>query len=223
MICIGFMLPFVVSQAAAKEPTAKQILERASRNYDAVRDYIVDARLTIQSPSIHIPETQVKIYFKKPDKLHVESRDGFAVLPKQGVIVGSPLRGLADGSALSLAGSEKTLGRDCCVIKVTSQQEGRVVQSTVWIDKRDWLVRQIQANPEWGPSIKVKLWYSKVAGRYWLPATTTAQISLPPIPGGESGNEAKSAQPMVVTIKFANYKVNAGLDDKIFQKHEGSR
>ena len=217
------VLVLAANLACAEQPTAKQILQNAGRHYDVVWDYTVDAKLTVESPSIHVREMPIKIYFKKPDKLHVESRDGFAVLPRQGVIVGNPLRELMAGSRLSVERSERALGKDCHVIRGTSEREGDAVQSTVWIDKKDWLTRQIHSNPERGPSIKVKLWYSRVAKRYWLPTMTAAQISLPPLPGSDPEGKKRSGQPTTVTITFANYRVNVGLDDEIFQEPEGSK
>ena len=203
--------------AGAAKLTARQVLEKAAKHYEVIMDYTADARVTVESPSIHMPEMLAKIYYKKPDKLHLESKDGFAMLPKQGVVFGNPFRDLVSGSDLSLARSEHVLGRDCYVIKGSFRREERTVESTVWIDKKDWLVRQIHSNPEWGPSVKVKLWYNRVARRYWLPAATAAQVSLPPFPGAEPENKAKSDQPTIVTIKLANYRVNTGLSDKIFE------
>lgn len=219
----ALVLLLYATSAHAAQPTAKQILEKAAVHYDAIKDYTADARLTVESPSVHVPEMQVKMYYKRPDKLHVESKDGFAVLPRQGLIVGNPLRELMAGFELSLDRSERVLNNDCYVIKSSFQREGRAVQSTVWIDKKHWLVRQMHANPEWGPSVKVKLWYTRVGLRYWLPSTTAAQISLPPLPGAEAESESKPGEPTIVTIKFADYQVNTGLSDKIFEKQERGR
>ena len=209
-----------VNSAMAEQPSAKDILEKAAKHYEAVKDYVVDAKLTLESPSVHVPEMLVRIYFKKPNKVHIESRDGFALLPKQGIVMGNPLRDLMAGAELSPVESGRAMGHDCHIIRATIKQEGRMAQSTVWIDKKDYLVRQIHMNPDWGPTVKVKLWYTKAAGKYWLPNMTTAQVTLPPIRGAEPPDERKAEQPTVVTIKFSNYRVNTGLSDKIFEDKE---
>ncbi|HUV03708.1 MAG TPA: hypothetical protein VMX94_01220 [Armatimonadota bacterium] len=206
--------------AGAAKLTARQVLEKAAAHYEAIEDYTADARVTVESPSIHMPEMLAKIYYKKPDKLHLESKDGFAMLPRQGLVLGNPFRDLINGLELSLARSERVLAKDCYVIKGSFRREGRIVESSVWIDKKDWLVRQIHSNPEWGPSVKVKLWYTRVARRYWLPSTTAAQVSIPPFPGAEPEKKAEPDQPTIITIKFANYRVNIGLSDTIFEKEE---
>jgi outer membrane lipoprotein-sorting protein len=68
-----------VSAHASVAASARQIVERSSRNYDLVSDYTVNARLTVKAPNIHMPETNVVIYFKKPDKVHMECKEGFAM------------------------------------------------------------------------------------------------------------------------------------------------
>lgn len=219
VLCLG-----VTAAAASKDLTARQILERAARHYDVVNDYTVNARLTVESPSVHVPEMPVKIYYKKPDKLHVESEDGFAMLPRQGVVLGNPIRDFMSGADISLAGSEKVLGHDCYVVRGSYTRDGRAVQSAVWVDKKQFLVRQIHANPEWGPSIKIKLWYTRVALRYWMPSTSVAQVSLPPLPdesSEQSAGRTQKGQPTMITLKFSDYRVNKGLNDKIFKQERG--
>jgi len=216
-------LLLAVTPAGASKLTAKEILKKAGRHYDVIKDYVADAKVTVESPSLHVPEMRAKIYYKKPDKLHLESQDGFAVLPREGALVGNPLRELMASPDLTIGPAERVLDSDCHVIKGSFQRENRDVQSTVWIDKKNWLVRQLHGNPEWGPSAKVKIWYARVAGRYWLPAKTVAQLSLPPLPGEEPEAKSEPKQQTIVIVEFTNYRVNIGLDDKIFQEPEGSK
>lgn len=204
-------------------PTAKAVLVRASAQYDAVRDYVVDAKLTAESPSTHVPEMKIKIYYKQPNKVHVESKDGFAMFPRHGAIVGNPLRDMVGGTDLVIQRSERVLGADCYLIKGSFKREGYSAQASVWIEKAKHLVRQVAVNPEWGPSVSAKLWYTRVGGRYWLPSTTVATVSTPPIPNEDAESDKQPFVPMTVRLRFANYRVNTGLDDKIFRKPEGSK
>lgn len=205
--------------AGAASLTPRQIVEKAAVPYDLINNYIVDARLTVKSQSMHVPQMDVRIYFKKPSKVHIESRDGFAVVPKQGLILGNPLRDYLNGYDLSLAGTAKVAGRDCYAIKASFEKDGRNMQSTVWIDKVDFLPRQIWTNPEWGSSMKVSVTYTRVQNRYWLPAFTTAEISLPPMTGRPGDRfSMKAGSPTRVTIRFSNYRVNTGISDEIFKK-----
>lgn len=211
MLCASLL---VVGAVHAAQPDARQILARASRHYDAVRDYTVDARIAFNSPAVHVPQMDMKIYFKAPDKLHVESTDGFAMFPKQGVIFGNPVRELRKGTELSMR-SDRLRGVDCYVIRSNFLKKGQTTQSTVWIDKKDSLVRQISTNPNEGPEAQVRMEYSRVNGKYWLPSKTLATVSLPRVPGAKPGPST------TVTFNFANYQVNKGLSDKIFKVQGG--
>lgn len=209
--------------ASAAQPTAKAILKNAGKHYDAIRDYTANIKMSVDSPSMQMPEMLVKMYYKKPDKLHMESRDGFALVPKQGLLTGNPLDEFFGNSDVSLAPKQRVLNSDCYVLKSVQKKDDVLVRSTAWIDGKSWLVRQLHVVPEQGPVMKVKIWYTRVDGKYWLPATTSAQVSLPPFPGARPEDSRKPDKPTIITMKFSDYRVNRGISDKIFQKQEGSK
>ncbi len=221
IVIIAVLFPAVGARAATSM-TPKAIFARAGLNYDAVNDYIANAQITVESPQVHVPDMQVKIYFKRPDKIHLESKDGFAMLPRQGAVTGNPLKEITGATDLILIRSEKALGDDCYVVQGTIKKNDRSDEMTVWIDKTNFLVRQIAGNPEWGPSIFVKLWYMRVSNRYWMPKMTTAKISIPPMPSQRFEDKDKPGGPTIVALKFTGYRVNTGLSDKLFEKQKGS-
>lgn len=220
LLGISLIIMLSANPAPAGKLNAKQVLERSSRHYELIKDYSVDAVIAYDSPVMHVPEMKVKIYYKKPDKLNVESKDGLALLPRKGVVAGNPLKDLLACTDLSIEKSERLSGLDCYVIKGTLTQDEREIQTLVWIDKKQWLVRKMAANPSNGPSVNVDLKYKRFDNRYWLPVSTKAKISLPPMPGGNK--DAKPGKPTVVTAEFSNYRINTNLNDKIFRKHGGS-
>lgn len=213
----------LVAGSVRADLSAKQIVTKAGANYGLVNDYTVDAKLSVESPQMHVPEMLVRIFFKKPNKLHVDSRDGFAMLPRQGAIVGNPLKDMLSISDFSAVRSQRVLGDDCYVVTGTVQKEDRSTETTVWIDKKNFLVRQMATNPEWGPSISAKLWYTRVGARYWLPSRTSAKISIPPLPDEKFDAKKPPGGPTIVTLVFSNYRVNTGLSDQIFKKQEGGK
>lgn len=218
-ICAAVVL--VAGGVSAKPPTAQDIVKRAADEYDRVQDYAVDARVSVRSPNMRVPETDIKIYYKKPDKLHVESKDGFAALPRQGLMAGNPLREMLKNSELSLAGTERALGRECHLVRATYRAENRTTKARIWIDRERWVVVQMYIDPDSAPSLRLSLWYSKVAGKYWMPSKSQAVIEFAAVDGRPS-KESKPAGPSTVTLQFSNYKINTGLSDKIFQKKRSS-
>ncbi|MHB0913561.1 MAG: LolA family protein [Armatimonadota bacterium] len=194
---LTILLVLLASVVFAKQMTVKDVIDKAAAHFDKVRDYTVEAKLSVEAPNLHIPEMRMKIYYKKPGKLHVESKDGFAVLPKKGVLIGNPVREfskdckftLADGEGCYLLSDEKT-------------------KTTFRIDKKNFLLTRISTQDEQG-KVGFDIEYVKVAKRYWLPEKTTARIKTP------------GRKDAVITLKFENYRVNTGLNDKIFE--EGSK
>lgn len=210
------LMLFLSAGAASSAITARQTLEKASRNYEIINDYTVDAQLNIDSPDIQIPKTKVKIYYKKPDKVHVESRDGLAILPRNGLFTGNPLKNFMSADELLITGSTIIDGRDCYVISASFIKDDRPVETKVWIDKKDWLVMRISANPGFGPSVDVSLKYSKVEGKYWLPVYTKAKLTIPPMKHGHGNFKPGPPKPSIAIIRFSNYHVNKGIKDSVF-------
>jgi outer membrane lipoprotein-sorting protein len=217
-ICILTAVILTAGAVSAKTLTAQDIVKRAADEYDRVQDYVADAKVSVSSPNVHVPQMDIKVYYKKPDKLHVESKDGFAALPKQGVMVGNPLREMLKNSELSLAGSEKALGRDCHVIKATYKNQGQATRARVYIDKERWCVVQMAVDPESGPSLRLNMWYARVGGKYWMPSKSQAVVEFPTISGERTQKVSKPSKPSTVAVLFSNYKINTGLSDKIFKK-----
>lgn len=206
------------SGVSAKPLTAQEIIKRAADEYDRVQDYTTDLKVSVSSPNVHVPEMNIRVYYKKPDKLHVDSKEGFAVLPKQGVAIGNPLREMLKNSEVSLAGSERVLQRDCHLIRLTVKKDGMTTRSRVWIDKERHVVVQMFADPNSGPSLRLTVWYARVAGKYWLPSKSLAVVEFPAV-GADSGKrKSEPSKPTRITAEFTNYKVNTGLSDSPFCK-----
>ncbi len=60
------------------------ILRKLLEKFDNVEDYQVDIKIKVDVEFIKAPESKAKIYFKQPDKIHIES-ETFALLPKDGL------------------------------------------------------------------------------------------------------------------------------------------
>ncbi|MDI6828361.1 MAG: hypothetical protein QME62_07760 [Armatimonadota bacterium] len=219
------LLIYILSciQAIAGALTARQILEKVAANYDAVMDYIVEAKVKVDSPMVHMPEMTMKIYFKKPNKLHVESKEGFVMLPKQGFLVGNPVREIMATRKLSMAGTAIVDGCKCYVIKAFHEREECKIDTTLWIDARRWLILRMNSNPDWDSSIMMKLRYTKVANKFWLPSQSHTTIIIPPSPGSQAEKKPVPEKQTVIHISFSNYQVNTGLSDKIFEGKNGKR
>ncbi len=215
-LCVLFV--FGNTSLYAANLTAKQILKNASKHYDKVNDYIADVVVSMDSPNMHIPKTKVRVYCKKPDKVHVESKDGIAILPKNGLVMGNPIAEMLKSSSLSITGSAKIYGKDCYIIHSKSKIDDMHIDSDVYIEKKNWLVMRMKSNPAYKSSVDVKINYVLVKNKYWMPSITTVNIAIPSIVHEHKGFKQGTPQLTTAVMKFSNYIINRGIKDSIFKQ-----
>ena len=85
MVSVFILLGAAGSHSAGK-PDGEQIVAAMKANYSAVSDYRVNVSLSIKGPRINIKDMAIKVYYKKPDKLHIEAKEGFAMVPQLSLI-----------------------------------------------------------------------------------------------------------------------------------------
>jgi len=70
-----------VSKLLSQTKDPDLILTRVKEAFTVIEDYEVDVHIKIDVEFLKVPEGDAKLYFKQPDKIHVES-EKFALLPK---------------------------------------------------------------------------------------------------------------------------------------------
>jgi len=222
-VCM-LVLPSPVSMptTAGGQPnlSAKEIVAKAAERFNLIKDYTVDIKVAVDGPTVHIPDMRAKLYYKQPNKLKVGSEDGFAAVPKQGLMMENAIRDMISASDLNVIGDERINGFICYVIKGTFSKGEQSPPSVVWVDKKHWLIRQIHSKPDFGEMTKINISYTRVANKYWLPKTTIAKVFYVTFPNARVEGTEKSTRPTTITVTFSNYRVNTGLKDTIFDKQE---
>jgi len=214
---IGFSQP--------KDPGA--VLNKVKAEFSKIEDYTVDVKIKVDVDFLKMPDREAKIYFKQPDKIHIQS-DGFAMLPKEGLNF-SPL-GLLNSSYSSFYVREDTLnGIVTSVIKVIPL-EGRsdVILSTLWVDTKRDLILKVESSRKPEGTFTIDLDYLKTKTGFWLPSSMVFTFSidrsiLPRRFNFDTDSDLKKtledstkAKTGKVFIDYSNYKVNTGLSDDIF-------
>jgi outer membrane lipoprotein-sorting protein len=102
-----------------------------------VSDYEARGRMTIDVSFIQAPQSDVVVYYKKPNLFKVEKKGGISILPKGGV--GINLGALLANTDYTVvpAGSAVVAGGPVKVVKLLPQDEsGDVVLMTLYIDEK---------------------------------------------------------------------------------------
>lgn len=210
-----------------KNPEA--ILEKVKTEFDKVEDYQVDVQTKIDVSFLKMPDRKATIYYKKPDKFHVDS-ENFAMLPKSGLNF-SPL-GFLNYKYTAFYEREDTIkGIPVSVIKVIPLEgSAEVILSTLWIDIKRNIILKVESSRKPQGNFTVNIDYIKISERFWLPSSILFEFSidgsgLPKRFGDnqetkkeQKKDESKKVETGKVYLTYSNYKVNIGLQDSIFEQ-----
>ena len=211
----------------SKDP--EKVLDKVKAGFDKIEDYTVDVKIKVDVDFLKMPDREAKIYYKKPDKVHIES-EGFAMLPREGLNF-SPL-GLLNSSYTSFYVREDTInGILASVIKIIPLEGGSdVILSTLWVDTNRNLIIKVESSRKPQGTFTMDLDYLKTKKGFWLPSSMvfTFSIDRSILPRkfnfDTDSDQKKNLQDPTksttgkVFIDYSNYEVNTGLSDDIFEE-----
>lgn len=225
LFCCSFVLINIVS-AQAEEA----LLKKVKAKLDKVTDYEAAGKMKLDVSFINAPESKVTIYFKKPNQFKVKKTDGISILPKGGVSIN--MATLLPGTAYQTVpgGSAVVDGVNTTVIKVIpTDEKSEVVLSTLYIDEKEAVIRKAITTTKEAGTYEVQMSYGNYA-EWGLPdkivfSFNTKDYKLPKgitfeyEKGGDKKAEEKDktkSKKGSMTITYESYKINKGIDDKVF-------
>ena len=203
-----------------------EIIERVKKKFEKIEDYEVDVHLKIDVKFLKMPETDAKLYFKQPDKIHVES-DKFALLPREGLNF-SPI-GILSGEYTALYEREDTLQNvKVSVIKmIPIGNDNDIILTTLWIDQKRDLILKVESSRKPTGTFSLEFKYGIFDGQYELPSYMEFTFTVEKMmlhrdfdENMNSGdNKTNNTSPVTgkVYLTYSNYKVNIGLPDDLFE------
>lgn len=220
-----FFLIFFLSTICfgqSKDPNV--IIKNAKETFKKVKDYSADVDVKVDVSFLKVPEMKAKIYFKQPDKTHIES-DGFAMLPKDGLYT-SPMS-LLDGDYTAIyAKDEFFQGHNTSVIKIIPlNDKGDVILATLWIDQNGNLLRKVESTTKTNGTFTIIFNYG--SNKFPLPEKieftfNTGRLKISHGPMADENNNTQKKNPGSSTgkvyITYSNYVINKGIPDSVFRK-----
>ena len=206
----------------AQTPTAAEILHTMKSQFDLVKDYTATLKVAVDMERMQIPEMLVTMYFKQPDKVHIEAKN-FAMVPRE--IAGMNPAQFIDKFDATVVETRQKEGVVVYKLRLISKPEkGKPVrESYIWVDGARWVVIHYESTPSDVRKVAVDFAYMTVDGKYTLPAKIEAHMETQQ-PADSSAEKMYSPQRLprkgTATILYSDYKVNTGLSDEIFQKKE---
>ncbi len=222
-------LAFSTLSLFAQENNPYKIIEKVEQKYNSLNDYEVEATIKVDVNILKMPLSKTTIFFKKPDKIRLKSK-GFALLPKEGLNF-LPIKFLENDFTAIFSGTT-TLGDDSVkIIKIIPNNDSTdVVLSKLWIDSKNFVIKEIESTTKKRGSYTLSLYYDKQI-EFGLPDSVIFAFNVTDIPATNSTspkeeqsdrhrNRVAFSGPLVgtVTVYYNDYKVNIGLSDEFFEE-----
>jgi len=202
-------LTLVAVASGAWAMTPMELVQKAMQVQGQVHDYTATVTVSIKAPNLQIPARTMKVYYKQPDKLHVESQ-GLVIIPRDALLMGDLSSHLEDNTQASLVGTGTLDGRPVTCVKLTPLDAGPGTgRMLVWIDIDRFLLVKTEVWDAAAKVMTITFAHTLVQSRYWMPSGIVCDLSARML---DSDGETARA-----TVNFANYRVNAGLSDDIFE------
>jgi len=221
-----FLMFFItVNEFSPQSTDPDEILDGVKEAFTKIEDYEVDIRVIIDVDFLKVPDSEAKLYFKQPNKIHVES-EKFALLPRQGLDF-SPL-GLLSGKYTALYEQEDTIRNiPTSVVKIIPLgNDGDIILSTFWVDQSRNLIIRVESTKKPTGTFTIDFTYEKYDYYYELPSKmeftfTVDRMMFPRGMDGQSddedSNDKSDSKTGKVYITYTNYEVNQGLPDELFE------
>lgn len=192
--------------------TGEQLLRQALDLRAGITDYTAEVWVTVNMPGITVPPRVATAYFKRPDKVHIESK-GVVMIPRQALLMGSLGSDLAAESLVTLIGTRTEGGVPLHCIKIIPT--GRRASSDrvlMWIRGDRYTVERLEMQAGGQRQVAVQWEHQLVGGRHWLPRRVVAKVPSRQHGGGGAAGSTEGT----VQVEFRHFKVNTGLSDKLF-------
>jgi outer membrane lipoprotein-sorting protein len=227
-IFIPFAMLLCSFAAAAQD--VNELVKKVRAKIETVNDYEASAKMKTNVSFLKVPVSDVKVYFKKPNKLKIKSEKGVSFVPKGAVSIN--LNNIIGGSNYSVldAGADKIGGTAVKVVKLLPNDDsGPVVLSTLYIDPVNAIIKKAKTTTRDNGTYELEMTYGKYTA-YGLPdkvlfTFNTKDYKLPkgvtfdfddgsnaPKPADKEKNKKGTAE-----ITFSTYTINKGVSDTVFQ------
>jgi len=221
-----FILFFSVTSGFAQDD-AMRLLQKVKAKMDRVNDYAATGKMRTDVVFIKAPVSNIRVYYKKPNRFKINRDGGISLLPKGGVSVNLNALMLTNDFTALDAGKATIAGKELRVIKLLPLQENSdVVLSTMYIDEQRLLVLKTNTTTRENGTYEMEMQFGNYAD-YGLPdkvtfTFNTKDYKLPKgitleFDDGSKQQQLPKNKKGRIEISYASYQVNKGVSDAMFK------
>ena len=209
--------------------TAEDIIKNVKAKLDKVNDYEAKGKMKTNVLFIKAPIANVKVYYKKPNKLRINNESGISFIPKGSVNINlnNIFINTTGFDIIDMGKENKTNLR---IIKLLPKDENAdVVLSTLYIDETQSLIKKAKTTTRENGTYELEMSYGKYA-EYGLAdkvifAFNTKDYKLPKGITFDYDDGTKKQQSPdklkdkkgKVEIVYSGYIINKGVSDAVFK------
>lgn len=219
-----FLLP-----AMATAQTAGELIEQVKAKLDKVNDYQASGKMKTNVIFIKAPIANVKVYYKKPNRLRINNESGISFIPKGSVNINlnNIFINTTGFDIIDVGKEDKTNFR---IIKLLPKDENaEVVLSTLYIDEKLSLIRKAKTTTKENGTYELEMSYGNYAA-YGLADKVSFSFNTKDykLPKGitfdyddgskkeENPDKLKNKKGKV-EITYSGYIINKGVPDSVFK------
>lgn len=208
---------------------ANALIKQVKAKLATVQDYEAKAILKTDVSFIKVPDSDITVYFKKPDKFKIKKQNGIVIVPKGGVNMNLSSLFTNENYTAVAAGKGTMHQKAVSIVKLLPLDEkSDVVVSTLYIDEQDVLIRKAVITTKNNGTYEMEMGYGKFS-KWGLPDKVsfifnTSDYKLPkglafdydtgkpPVAASSEKNQKGK-----VEISYTNYSINKGISEDLFQ------
>jgi outer membrane lipoprotein-sorting protein len=225
----SLILLFMLSSYLLSAQTAEEIINKVKAKLDKVNDYEATGKMKTNVIFIKAPVANVKVYYKKPNKLRVNNENGISFIPKGSVNIN--LNNIfINTTGFDMIDMGKESGTSLRIIKLLPKDENAdVVLSTVYIDETLSLIKKAKTTTKENGTYELEMTYGKYAS-YGLADKVVFSFNTKDykLPKGitfdyddgtrrqETPDKLKNKKGKV-EISYSSYTINKGVPDSVFR------
>jgi len=209
--------------------TAEEVIQKVRAKLDKVNDYEARGKMKTNVIFIKAPIANVKIYYKKPNKLRINNESGISFIPKGSVNINLSNIFL-NTTGFDIIDVGKESGTNLRIIKLLPKDENaEVALSTLYIDEAGSLIKKAKTTTKENGTYELEMSYGKYAD-YGLAdkvifSFNTKEYKLPKgvtFDYDEGGKKKETPDQLKnrkgkVEISYSAYIINKGVPDAVFK------
>jgi hypothetical protein len=229
MKMVFFVMVLLSGWLISKAQTAEELIQKVKARLDKVNDYEAKGKMKTNVVFIKAPIANVKIYYKKPNRLRINNESGISFIPKgsMNINLGNIF---INTTGFDIIDVGKESGSNLRIIKLLPKDENAdVVLSTVYIDEAQSLIKKAKTTTKENGTYELEMNYGKYA-EYGLADKVVFSFNTKDykLPKGitfdyDDGSKKEQIPDKLknkkgkVEISYSAYIINKGVSDSVFK------